>query len=596
MTGANASQLFNVGSRLFVANGEGALRAHEVSKKIDPAVAFPGSKLSMAAFLLPMGDRLLDVDRYGYSYAHPFGASVGRGELLAGPRIGGGGALPPVVLGIDGRIVTVNANGELWASDVGNNVGAPYRVATAAIPDASPSWYRSTDAVAMGNRIVVKRTTTWDTEHWYGFDINPPHCDNDRGHTAAGTPARGGYCAPRSADEPGWHQCRLNATWEYAPDDNDDRDCNPHVNTLRSGEYLKTGDYLQSNNGKFFLIQQSDGNFVEYAGWGPGDEHGWMWATQAYPGQDSYFTSMQTDGRLVVSRGTGPAANRGAIWSSVPAGAAGSYRLVLQDDGNVVVLKDITGQPSAVVWTAGLTHDVGSVLRMSEYLKVGQYLRSQNGKYFVVQQDDGNLVVYIGTGPNDKRGVGGRTQRLAMGVYFTLAQPDGTSSPITAPIPPWGPTRSGIGDVQQPGRRVLWLENDGNLVLPQRDVPVQRRRGDLRCRARAPSRNFFGARPGGTAIGPTRCAAAFPSWRVPAIPMPRRESALPGSARTAGVGEGYGRQERILQRDPRRARCFAATEIRSVTARSKKKTRPRYRAWEPEILGAAANPATDPTA
>ena len=45
----------------------------------------------------------------------------------------------------------------------------------------------------------------------------------------------------------------------------------------------------------------------------------------------------------------------------------------------------------------------GSVLQPGQFLGVGDYLVAGNRQFFVVMQDDGNLVVYRGSGPGDQR-------------------------------------------------------------------------------------------------------------------------------------------------------------------------------------------------
>jgi hypothetical protein len=46
---------------------------------------------------------------------------------------------------------------------------------------------------------------------------------------------------------------------------------------LTPGQYLNTGDYLVSENGLFFAIMQTDGNFVIYQGSGSDHTHGFVW-------------------------------------------------------------------------------------------------------------------------------------------------------------------------------------------------------------------------------------------------------------------------------------------------------------------------------
>ena len=77
---------------------------------------------------------------------------------------------------------------------------------------------------------------------------------------------------------------------------------------LATGQYLSVNDYLVSDNGQFFAVMQSDGNFVLYRGSGPSDNQGYIWSishTSLPTGQ--YFAIMQSDGNFVVYHGSDPA-------------------------------------------------------------------------------------------------------------------------------------------------------------------------------------------------------------------------------------------------------------------------------------------------
>ena len=52
---------------------------------------------------------------------------------------------------------------------------------------------------------------------------------------------------------------------------------------LATGQYLSVGDYLVSDNGEFFAVMQSDGNFVFYRGSGPSDNQGYIFGKSAIP-------------------------------------------------------------------------------------------------------------------------------------------------------------------------------------------------------------------------------------------------------------------------------------------------------------------------
>ncbi len=112
-------------------------------------------------------------------------------------------------------------------------------------------------------------------------------------------------------------------------------------NTLQPGQTLNAGQSVQSNDGRFRLSMQSDGNLVLY-------HQGVrvLWASNTVGVRNPRLV-MQPDGNLVVYDDT----NR-ARWSSNTVGRTGA-RLVVQDDGNTVMY-----QGSVAIWSTRT--DVGS--------------------------------------------------------------------------------------------------------------------------------------------------------------------------------------------------------------------------------------------
>ncbi|WP_257235928.1 hypothetical protein [Nostoc sp. 'Peltigera malacea cyanobiont' DB3992] len=98
---------------------------------------------------------------------------------------------------------------------------------------------------------------------------------------------------------------------------------------LYTGEYLfaATNQYLISPNGVYKAIQQSDGNFVLYAGSTP------LWASNVLD-TSVYYTLMQTDCNLVSYNYSG-----NPVWASNTGGLGSNCRLEVQDDGNLVIFK-----------------------------------------------------------------------------------------------------------------------------------------------------------------------------------------------------------------------------------------------------------------
>ena len=107
---------------------------------------------------------------------------------------------------------------------------------------------------------------------------------------------------------------------------------------LSAGQTLLAGQYLRSPSGQYTLVQQGDGNLVEYK------NSTAVWASGTHG--SGLRLAMQTDGNAVVYDGGS------ARWSTDSWGVGGT-RLVLQDDGNLVVY-DANGKalwaPSVVGW------------------------------------------------------------------------------------------------------------------------------------------------------------------------------------------------------------------------------------------------------
>jgi hypothetical protein len=126
---------------------------------------------------------------------------------------------------------------------------------------------------------------------------------------------------------------------------------------LTSGQRLTANQSLTSNDGRFTLVMQGDGNLVLY---GPGGRARWASNTWGRPVDRA---TMQSDGNLVVS---GP--SLGTVWQSRTTGNSGAS-LVVQDDGNLVIYRT-DGTP---VWASNT-----AILRSF----VPGFLPNRNGLHF----------------------------------------------------------------------------------------------------------------------------------------------------------------------------------------------------------------------
>ena len=99
------------------------------------------------------------------------------------------------------------------------------------------------------------------------------------------------------------------------------------ANALGADEQLAAGESRTSENGRYRLAMQADGNLVLYRT----DDNAPLWASQT-AGRGGARAVMQGDGNLVIyADGDG-----GAVWASETAGNPGAT-LAVQDDGNVVL-------------------------------------------------------------------------------------------------------------------------------------------------------------------------------------------------------------------------------------------------------------------
>jgi len=105
---------------------------------------------------------------------------------------------------------------------------------------------------------------------------------------------------------------------------------------LTPGQSLPTNGYITSDDGRFRLIMQSDGNLVVYRN----SDNRALWATGTQ-GTDVHHAIMQTDGDLVLYH-----VNSAPAWATNTTGKPGSF-LVIQNDGNLVIY-----QPIVPIWTS----------------------------------------------------------------------------------------------------------------------------------------------------------------------------------------------------------------------------------------------------
>jgi surface antigen len=204
--------------------------------------------------------------------------------------------------------------------------------------------------------------------------------------------------------------------------------------------------YILSDDARWVLALQSDGNLVLY---GPGYVARWSSGTA---GKSVAYLLVQDDGNVVIY-GTG---GQGALWSTGTVGVKGpSFKV--QDDGNVVVYDANAVAHWAIGARGAVTGGIyiGTDHRNSDqWLYANQYLKSSDGRYVLYMQQDGNLVLWS---PGGRilwtSGSGGRT-----GVVGVLQQDDGNLV-IYGNGAIWATNKLSSGTFE------MILQDDGNLVV-----------------------------------------------------------------------------------------------------------------------------------
>ncbi|MET8864975.1 hypothetical protein ABZW11_18715 [Nonomuraea sp. NPDC004580] len=144
---------------------------------------------------------------------------------------------------------------------------------------------------------------------------------------------------------------------------------------LLPGQWLLPGQSLTS--GRFKLVQQAQGNLVFY----DGTKALWTSPTSGHPGARA---TMQKEGNLVIY---GP--GNKPLWSTPTAGNPGAYLLLPKQSGNLVIYS----RDNKPLWSSKAY--IGK-LPSGHVLRSGEVVQSANGRYRLIQQDEGNAVLYDG--------------------------------------------------------------------------------------------------------------------------------------------------------------------------------------------------------
>ena len=217
---------------------------------------------------------------------------------------------------------------------------------------------------------------------------------------------------------------------------------------IGSGEGLGPGGAVTSCDGRFTLTMQTDGNLVLYSLGVP------MWASGT-DGAGGYVAIMQGDGNFVVYDDTSS-----PLFATGTDGHSGAT-LAIQDDGNTVVYAG-----GSALWatnTDGIyaAPSACGAIEPGHGLAPGESVSSCDGRFALVMQGDGNLVLYMGgtaLWSSRTNGKGGRTADM---------QTDGNLVVYAAANRPiWSSATN-----NHPGA-TLAIQDDGNLVLYANGTPI----------------------------------------------------------------------------------------------------------------------------
>jgi surface antigen len=224
--------------------------------------------------------------------------------------------------------------------------------------------------------------------------------------------------------------------------------------TLGTNATIYPGEYLSSPDARFALMLQPDGNLVLYNGTSA------LWSTQTNHPTVGHGV-MQSDGNFVLFDKNGS-----AYWSSGTAGKGSSY-LTVQGDGDVVIYNSkgatYSTAPGNYNTFALLTYANSDHLGVYGTLSQNQYLLSNDGRYALLMQSDGNLVLY---GPGFH--VLWTSGTAGQGPSFLTLQPDGNLVLYNAAgAAIWNSKTSGAI-----GPQSFVMQSDGNAVLYASSVSV----------------------------------------------------------------------------------------------------------------------------
>lgn len=213
--------------------------------------------------------------------------------------------------------------------------------------------------------------------------------------------------------------------------------------TMHSSVILKAGNGLTSFHGSYRLTLLATGDLVLTL-----SSTGrviWSFGTAGHPGATAV---LQRDGNFVVHDSAGK-----VVKTSGSGGhQLGTYSLTLRETSDAV----ISAPDGKLVWSSRTTN---TMLRATESLRGGQFLRSSDRRYQLVMRRDGDLVLYAPDGSLSwETGTSVPNSRVSMGPGGAMA----VYGPLDKVL--WSTHTTGY-----PGAYAI-LQTNGNLVIYQKGV------------------------------------------------------------------------------------------------------------------------------
>jgi len=158
---------------------------------------------------------------------------------------------------------------------------------------------------------------------------------------------------------------------------------------LHAPQFMFGGQCIVSPSGQYmFYVDPSGLTFIYDIAHAVG-----TWSAPGTAGNAGDYVLLQTDGNLVVYNSAGT----GALWNSVTSNS-GATLLNMENDGRIILYAPVWNAQTSRGWdTNNYTHpacDMGPGTGWTGVLGVGQCFVSPNGRYELLLQDNGHLVLY----------------------------------------------------------------------------------------------------------------------------------------------------------------------------------------------------------